>query len=56
MQRHFGEHDELPPTMGVREPRKPKPPTLSPGYALDEPPATEPAPGADPRVTVVVSR
>jgi hypothetical protein len=56
MDRHFGQDDEPPPTLGVREPRHPKPPTLSPGYALEPPTPDAPPPGEDSRVTMVVSR
>jgi len=54
MDRHFGTEDEPPPTLGVREPSRPKPPTLSPGYALEVPRADEAPEGAGARVTFVV--
>jgi len=47
--------DELPPTLGVREPRRPKPPTLGPGYALPLPLSDEAPPRAASGVTSTAS-
>lgn len=56
MERHYGTANEPPPTLGVREPRHPKPPTLSPGYALEPPKPDAAATGQDPRVKFVIGK
>ncbi len=44
------------PAMGVREPRRPRPPTFTPGVALPEPAQYDETADAGARVTFVVAR